>query len=240
MSLARSRGAGGTINSSTIYACVRRVHSSAAGSGGSNNSIGRMIYVRRRSYASSANPGKIPATKQPTYTFTNTRPQLPPQPPQKPSFLRRGVKVVCILGLTLLTIQGVVQFIGYPAYNVGPSMEPTLCTEGEITFINRFDWIVRRQPVRRGDVVISLCPTDKTRVICKRVLAVENEVVIRDQLFGPPIYTLVPPGHVYLKGDNPYQSRGTAMFESARRLLIRFFLCEQTLVSTDLCMDRCC
>jgi signal peptidase I len=186
-----------------------------------------MIYVRR-SYASPASPGKMPATagKQPTYTFTNTRPQLPPQPPQKPSFLRRGVKVVGILGLTVLTIQGIVQFIGYPAYNVGPSMEPTLCTAGEITFINRFNWIVRRQPVRRGDVVISLCPTDKTRVICKRVLAVENEVVVRDQLFGPPIYTRVPPGHVYLKGDNPYQSRGTAMFECARCLLICFFVCD--------------
>jgi signal peptidase I len=109
----------------------------------------------------------------------------------------------------VVTIGAVTYFVGRVSHNVGPSMEPTLATEGETTLLDRFSHVILQQPYRKGDVVVSVCPLTQSKVVCKRILAVEGDVVVQEQLFGPPTFVVVPPGQVYLKGDNPYQSRGT-------------------------------
>jgi inner membrane protease subunit 1 len=91
---------------------------------------------------------------------------------------------------------------------IGPSMEPTFDTDGELAILDKFSLNILGRRIQKGEVVVAVCKTDPTKRVCKRILALENELVVREQLFGPPTYTVVPPGHVYLKGDNPFNSTG--------------------------------
>jgi signal peptidase I len=81
----------------------------------------------------------------------------------------------------------------------GHSMEPTY-RHGERVLMTWNYWLFG--PIRKGDVVVIELPGG-TRLI-KRVVAMEGEEVPR-QYWGPAIWRMgprVPPGHVYVVGDN--------------------------------------
>ncbi|KAI9330286.1 mitochondrial inner membrane protease subunit 1 [Obelidium mucronatum] len=82
----------------------------------------------------------------------------------------------------------------------GPSMLPTLNAAG--------DWVLvaavapaRKQSLRVGDVVAARSPLHANRAVCKRVLGVPGDVVLRDPSVSLETVR-VPPGHVWLQGDN--------------------------------------
>ena len=99
------------------------------------------------------------------------------------------------------------QFIGQLTLCIGPSMEPTFDQHGETAYVQKLPYILGKK-FEKGNVVVAVCPTDPKKRICKRVAAVENEVIIEEQ--GPGAYVMirVPPGHYYLRGDNPNNSTG--------------------------------
>ncbi|KAF7306656.1 hypothetical protein MIND_00457200 [Mycena indigotica] len=91
----------------------------------------------------------------------------------------------------------------------GPSMLPTLAADGEVGLEDR--WSVRRNPdtVKRGDIITVRSPLDPRRVLCKRVTGLAGDIVSLDPS-GEGI--LIPPGHMWIEGDNPANSRDSRNF----------------------------
>eukprot|EP00213_Chloropicon_mariensis_P002623 CAMPEP_0197482958 /NCGR_PEP_ID=MMETSP1309-20131121/56635_1 /TAXON_ID=464262 /ORGANISM="Genus nov. species nov., Strain RCC998" /LENGTH=182 /DNA_ID=CAMNT_0043025539 /DNA_START=387 /DNA_END=936 /DNA_ORIENTATION=+ len=78
------------------------------------------------------------------------------------------------------------------AYTKGPSMLPTFNNKGDVVLVEHLSR--RFYKLKPGDVVISACPYEPHKLVCKRLLALEGEVA--------PNNTKVPKGHVWVQGDN--------------------------------------
>jgi len=155
--------------------------------------------------------------------------QGPPEPPRPHTFLRKWIDRARNFKKSLtaadikrgvvfvVTIQSVFHVLLTYGVNftwcIGPSMMPTISGEmpGELVFINCFPYKVANQAYKRGDVVISEAPNDTDKLVCKRVAATEgDEVVVMSKNMHHrvsawqrrPAPILVPPGHVWLAGDN--------------------------------------
>lgn len=88
------------------------------------------------------------------------------------------------------------------------SMAPTLMP-GDILFADkRYNCPGCKGAVRRGDIVIFVDPNDRTRYYVKRVAGLPGEAVAMP---GQPA-TTVPPGTVYLLGDNVAASTDSRQF----------------------------
>ncbi|KAH7306991.1 hypothetical protein KP509_22G041200 [Ceratopteris richardii] len=87
-------------------------------------------------------------------------------------------------------------------------MFPTLNATGDLLFLERFS--VRFQKVNVGDIVVACSPENPRVLICKRVLAVEGDsisVLPEPYAQDAAKNVLIPKGHVWLQGDDPYKSR---------------------------------
>ncbi|XP_050370611.1 uncharacterized protein LOC126788646 [Argentina anserina] len=89
---------------------------------------------------------------------------------------------------------------------VGPSMLPTLNVSGDIMLEEHVSHRLGR--IVPGDVVIVQSPDDPKRMVVKRVLGLEGDKVA---FFDPHrIFrhssAVVPKGHVWIQGDNVYNS----------------------------------
>jgi signal peptidase I len=88
---------------------------------------------------------------------------------------------------------------------IGPSMLPTFNSVGDIVLCDKLTPRLRR--LRRGDVVACMSPVGVGQHICKRVVGMPG-----DELDGQHReqdwldHRVVPPGHVWLEGDNPRNS----------------------------------
>ena len=87
---------------------------------------------------------------------------------------------------------------------VGPSMLPTLHTQGDMVLVEHVSQ--RLRPLELGDVVIARSPLDPRQYICKRVLGVAGDLVCVDPTQPDSRMVSVPPGHVWLQGDNMHNS----------------------------------
>ncbi|KAK6626344.1 hypothetical protein RUM43_006655 [Polyplax serrata] len=81
---------------------------------------------------------------------------------------------------------------------VGPSMEPTIYSDN-IVFAEHLS--AQFQKIKRGDIIITQSPFNPKHNICKRVIAIPGDKV-RKGFFSQ----IVPKGHVWLEGDNKYNS----------------------------------
>ena len=114
---------------------------------------------------------------------------------------------------------------------VGPSMLPTFNTAGDVVILDRTSQWLRgeggkQRTVRElcppGSVVISRSPTNPQQTVCKRVIAVEG-----DAIWVPPTpweelaagadarrgrRVRIPPGQVWLEGDNPHNSTDSRQY----------------------------
>lgn len=84
----------------------------------------------------------------------------------------------------------------------GPSMFPTFTGSGDIVLVDALTH--RFQDVKVGDVVICTRPVNPSENIVKRVAATPgSEVTVYPGKDNPDVRTVVvPPGHVWLQGDN--------------------------------------
>ena len=71
-------------------------------------------------------------------------------------------------------------------------MLPTFNNKGDVVLVEHLSR--RFYKLKPGDVVISACPYEPHKLVCKRLLALEGEVA--------PNNTKVPKGHVWVQGDS--------------------------------------
>ncbi|CAA0823707.1 Peptidase S24/S26A/S26B/S26C family protein [Striga hermonthica] len=99
-----------------------------------------------------------------------------------------------------------------PAMTVGPSMLPTF-RDGNIILTEKLT--SRSGKVGSGDAVLVRSPEDPTKVMTKRVKAVEGDVIsyAPDPKNSDDQKTaVVPKGHVWIEGDNMLNSRDSRHF----------------------------
>eukprot|EP01091_Cochliopodium_minus_P006860 TRINITY_DN16832_c0_g1_i1.p1 TRINITY_DN16832_c0_g1~~TRINITY_DN16832_c0_g1_i1.p1 ORF type:complete len:256 (+),score=78.61 TRINITY_DN16832_c0_g1_i1:14-781(+) len=93
------------------------------------------------------------------------------------------------------------EYIVSPINLIGPSMLPTFNLAGDIVLVNKLP--KRYDTIIRGDVVALRSPTNAKENLCKRVLAMEGDTIY-NQYNNQVI--LIPPGHIWIQGDNPANS----------------------------------
>jgi mitochondrial inner membrane protease subunit 1 len=87
---------------------------------------------------------------------------------------------------------------------VGPSMLPTLHVQGDVVVVEHVT--ARYRPLRLGDVVVARSPGNPRQYICKRVLGLPGDLVCADPTRAASPMVAIPPGHVWLQGDNLHNS----------------------------------
>ena len=118
-------------------------------------------------------------------------------------------------------------------YCIGPSMIPTMANtpgSGTLAIVDTFSYKVMNDKYKRGDVVICASPSDIDKNVCKRIAATAgDEVVIYSRnknhrvhpLAGPPPSITIPPGHVWLAGDNAANSTDSRKYGPVSLALIK-------------------
>jgi inner membrane protease subunit 1 len=102
-------------------------------------------------------------------------------------------------------------------------MMPTIHEFGDLTVVERLCTTALGarllRPLARGDIVIALPPyrTD-AHTVCKRVVALEGDAVA---VPGRPAPVVIPPGHVWLEGDNAHNSSDSREYGPVPGGLIR-------------------
>lgn len=146
---------------------------------------------------------------------------------------RDAIQTVLLAGLLALAIR---LFVVEPFRVDGPSMEPTLFT-GERLLVDKISY--RFHLPRRGDVVVFRNPGNPREDYIKRVVAVPGDrvemrlgrlyvndqpapepYVLRDGIstYGPE---LIPPGYIFVLGDNRANSRDSRFFGPVPISLVR-------------------
>ncbi|RKP35102.1 peptidase S24/S26A/S26B/S26C, partial [Dimargaris cristalligena] len=82
----------------------------------------------------------------------------------------------------------------------GPSMLPTLHVQGDWLAYDRISH--RMGWLKPGDVVLCVSPSDPNRLICKRLLGMPGDRIIHDPRKSDSPTIEVPPGHIWIQGDN--------------------------------------
>lgn len=96
---------------------------------------------------------------------------------------------------------------GFVSGVYGPSMFPTFGGKGDLVLADAFT--VHFGTLEPGDVVICIKPEDPRDSVIKRVVAVAGQEVTlhpnKTTSFSRNLK--VPPGHIWIEGDNPTMSR---------------------------------
>jgi len=103
---------------------------------------------------------------------------------------------------------------------IGPSMEPTFNTAGDVVLVDKFSYSVLGKRYESGDVVIAICPYDSEKTVCKRVAGTEGEVIV-SEFKGRRLQIAVPEGHVWLLGDNASNSTDSRYYGHVPEALLR-------------------
>ncbi|KAL6437921.1 hypothetical protein ACFW04_004318 [Cataglyphis niger] len=107
----------------------------------------------------------------------------------------------------------VYEYVGDIVVCNGPSMEPTLYTN-DVLIMERIS--VRLQRLKKGDIVISKCPTNPKQNICKRIVGLPG-----DKIRNGLNITTIPYGYVWLEGDNSNNSTDSRVYGPVPHALLR-------------------
>ncbi|KAJ6812448.1 putative mitochondrial inner membrane protease subunit 1 isoform X2 [Iris pallida] len=94
----------------------------------------------------------------------------------------------------------------------GPSMLPAVSITGDVVAVDRI--AARRGSVGVGDIVLVTAPDNPRKVIAKRVTGLGGDAVtfLVDPQGEESETVVVPKGHVWIQGDNIYDSRDSRQF----------------------------
>jgi len=118
----------------------------------------------------------------------------------------------------------VLENVGGPRYVAGPSMLPTMTANSELILEDSLTVKLWPHSLARGDLVVLLSPYDPVRPICKRVLGLPGDVVCVDptgEMAPSTEHVLVPPGHIWIVGDNAPYSRDSRYYGPVPMALVR-------------------
>ncbi|KAF9469080.1 peptidase S24/S26A/S26B/S26C [Collybia nuda] len=100
------------------------------------------------------------------------------------------------------------KFYYVPHLITGQSMQPTLNPEHsvwrDVGIFDRYS-IHTKRSYRRDDIVAVRSPQDAKRMLVKRILAVEGDLVMTLPPYPDPVVR-VPTGHLWIEGDEPFHS----------------------------------
>lgn len=110
-------------------------------------------------------------------------------------------------------------------------MLPTLAIE-ELVFEENIRHEYFPQTLQRGCLVSFLSPLDPNMIVCKRILGLPGDVILVDPTVLPapppegmatPVgrHVVVPPGHIWVQGDNAAASRDSRLYGPIPISLIR-------------------
>ncbi|GAB5357224.1 hypothetical protein AAMO2058_000355700 [Amorphochlora amoebiformis] len=111
-------------------------------------------------------------------------------------------------------------YVGDQTRISGPSMLPTINEDGDILLYETRT--VRRDELKKGNIVILNSPREPKKFLCKRIIALEGEEVEIESVWNPALSNriLVPKGHVWIQGDNLKNSSDSRSYGSVPRALI--------------------
>ncbi|KAK7470787.1 hypothetical protein VKT23_002205 [Stygiomarasmius scandens] len=96
----------------------------------------------------------------------------------------------------------------------GRSMQPTLNPDSslwrDVAFFDKFS-IYARHEYNRGDIVSLKSPNDPNRVLVKRIIGLEGDIVKTLPPYPDP-EVKIPMGHVWIEGDEPFHSNDSNQF----------------------------
>ena len=88
---------------------------------------------------------------------------------------------------------------------IGPSMLPTLHQAGDIVLVEHITPLLGG--IQVGDVVVAQSPTKVGQIVCKRVAGLPGDrVKCKLHSYSKAKILTVPPGRVWLEGDNAKNS----------------------------------
>lgn len=104
---------------------------------------------------------------------------------------------------------------------MGPSMLPTFNATGDVVLLEHIS--TRMDALRAGDVVVARSPTNPRLTVCKRVLGTAG-----DRITVLPLnnrehvrHVSVPKGHIWLQGDNRFNSTDSRHYGPVPCALVR-------------------
>jgi len=133
-------------------------------------------------------------------------------------YVRTGLNMLKWTVVGACVMDAATSIVGYPAFIHGKSMQPefnapttvdknsTLLSWTSSFFSSNSDWVwvscwkARNFTFSRGDIVIYISPKDPCEYVIKRVIGLENDTVTLH--CKPPVKITVPPGHLWVEGDN--------------------------------------
>ncbi|KAI3986469.1 hypothetical protein MKX01_037751 [Papaver californicum] len=104
-------------------------------------------------------------------------------------------------------------YICSPTFAVGPSMLPTLSIRGDLLLMEKISTLLGK--VNNGDIVLVRSPENPKKILSKRILGMERDTVtyLVDPQYSEKCRTItVPKGHIWIQGDNIYNSRDSRQF----------------------------
>ncbi|KAL9452233.1 hypothetical protein AB3S75_008093 [Citrus x aurantiifolia] len=129
------------------------------------------------------------------------------------TFAKEGFEKSLLVGKFFCCLHVVNTYVCTPALAYGPSMLPTINLTGDLVLAERIS--TRFNKVCPGDVVLVRSPVVPRRIVTKRVIGMEGDRVsyVADPKSSDKFETVVvPKGHVWIEGDNIYESNDSRKF----------------------------
>lgn len=105
------------------------------------------------------------------------------------------VEVGCVIHV-------IAEYIAEPTLCIGPSMKPTINANSLSDLVLTEHISTKLRLLKKSDIVIARSPKDPRITICKRITALEGDMVVSDVKINQEKIIKVPQGHVWLLGDN--------------------------------------
>ncbi|SGZ55310.1 CIC11C00000004405 [Sungouiella intermedia] len=97
-----------------------------------------------------------------------------------------------------------------PCLISGSSMAPTFnpatkTTQNDVVLIQKYN-LKAPNSLKRGDVIMFHSPSDPEKLVTKRVVGLQGDVIIPRNKAYPRNQALIPRNHLWVEGDNAFHS----------------------------------